>query len=300
MRVQQAQVQKKKEKDKMKKLMIAAVVAAVAGGAFATDYVYDFSATLKTTKARSGKVTTTINLGADATGTMFWYEDPSVTNFLDTTKTVGGATVPTISDAQMATNKAAQDAVIALANYGTYNYKSAGKWCATWKFSWENCYRVTGSTKLTDVLSQADCCYDGAFAFSNIVGSIIQYQETATNSVAEPLFQHFGSLLNERANKIEIYAPVTLKAVGATSVVDVFGGWLAGQGTLAARNGNVYVSAISGNIVGTLPAPVCPNCCTAPTPSYAFDCANIAGAELPYTAGFGTFRLKINNRLSTF
>ena len=93
----------------MKKLMIAAAVAAIAGVASAT-YVYDFNATLKTTKARNGKVTTTINLGADATGTVFWYQDDSVTNFLDTTKTVGGATVPTISDANMATNKAAQDA----------------------------------------------------------------------------------------------------------------------------------------------------------------------------------------------
>ena len=291
----------------MKKLMIAAAVAAMAGGAFAAEYVYDFNATLKTTKARSGKVTTTVNLGADATGLNFWYNDPLVvTNasiVFDAFKTVGGTTVPTISDAQMATNTAAQEAVIALT--AIYGYKSAGKWCATWKFVWENCYRIPGSAKLSDVLWQSDCCDSASYALTNSVGSIIDYTSftadgTTTNSVAEPLFQHFGSLLNAKANKIEMYASVLLKGVAATNTVDVFGGWLAGQGTLAAKNGNAYISALSGNIVGTLPAPVCANCCTAPTKSYAFDCANLLGDDLPFTAGFGTFRLKINNKLSTF
>ena len=53
----------------MKKLMIVAAIAAMAGGAIAdTNTAYTFTATLKTTKGKSGKVTTTYNLGADATG----------------------------------------------------------------------------------------------------------------------------------------------------------------------------------------------------------------------------------------
>jgi hypothetical protein len=290
----------KKGKNKMKKLMLFAAVTAIAGGAFAAEYVYDFTATLKTTKGRTGKETSTINLGADASGTVFWYQDPSVQAYLDATHVVGGENVPTISAANMATNTAAQAAVKALAAAKTYNYKSAGQWCATWKFVDQDCYRVAGSVKLTDTFSQVDCCADSNYSLTNEVGSTITYQETAT-AIGTPLFQRFGGLTLAKAKKVELYAPVVLKAQGATNVVDVFSGWLAGQGTVATKNNADYVSALSGNIVGTLPAPTCPNCCRAPTPAIAFDCANLdVGAQLPYTAGYGSFRLKINNKKSTF
>lgn len=285
----------------MKKLMLFAAVAAIAGGAFAAEYVYDFTATLKTTKGRTGKETSTINLGADASGTVFWYQHQSVQAYLDGTHNVGGQDVPTISEANMKTNTAAQAAVKALYAAKTFNYKSAGKWCASWKFVDQDCYRVAGSVKLTDTFSQVDCCADSNYSLTNeVTGSTIAYQETATE-IGMPLFQRFGGLTLAKAKKVELYASVDLKAQAATNTVDVFSGWLAGQGTVATKNNADYVSAISGNIVGTLPAPTCPNCCIAPTPAIAFDCANLdVGAQLPYTAGYGSFRLKINNKKSTF
>ena len=199
----------------------------------------------------------------------------------------------------MKTNTAAQAAVKALAAAKTYNYKSAGKWCATWKFVDQDCYRVAGSVKLTDRFSQESCCANSYSLTNEVVGSSIAYQQTATE-IGTPLSQRFGGLTLAKAKKVELYAPVVLKAQAATNVVDVFSGWLAGQGTVATKNNADYVSALSGNIVGTLPAPTCPNCCTAPTPAIAFDCANPDGAKLPYTAGYGSFRLKINNKKSTF
>jgi hypothetical protein len=52
-------------------------------------------------------------------------------------------------------------------------------------------------------------------------------------------------------------------------------------------------NTISGNIVGILTAPVCENCCTAPTVSVAFDCVNVAAAaNLPYSAAYGTFHMR--------
>lgn len=275
----------------MKKLMIAAAVAAFAGGAFAANYVYDFSATLKTTKGKSGKSPITVQLGVDATGTNFWYTDSTITNFLDDTKKIGGVYVPTISDAQMKTNLAAQAAVKAIVT--NYNNKSAGQWCATWKWTDTGCYRTAGSVKLSDVLEQADCCV-ATYNLTNAY-SLIQYAGTAT-AIGTPLAQMFGSLDAAKANKVEIFAQAILN----TAATEVFSGWLAGQGTRAQKNNKYYISTLSGNIVGTLPAPVCPNCCTLPTPAWAFDCVNPTGAFLPYTAGFGTFRLKINTKKSTF
>ena len=283
----------------MKKLMIAAAVAAMAGGAFAAEYVYDFNATLKTTSSRMGKVTLKVDLGTDSTGTNFWYNDSAITQYLDSVKKVGGVVVPTISDAVVKADPDVQSNLLNLAF--TYNRKSAGLWCASFQWPEENCYRVAGSAKLKEVFFQDDCCDDSVvyenFAFTNdVTDSSIVYQEHAT-AIGTPLFQHFGSLLNTKANKIEIYAPVVIKDEGA---VEVFDGWLAGQGTVAwnKNNDQLYVNTISGNIVGTLPAPDCEHCCSLPTKSYAFDCAGMG--ELPYTAGFGTFRLKINKKLSTF
>ena len=288
----------------MKKLMLFAAVTAIAGGAFAAEYVYDFTATLKTTKGRTGKETSTINLGADASGTKFWYEDDSVKPYLDADHDVGGGVkVPTISEATMKNNTNAQNAVKALweNGHGKFSNKSAGKWCASWKIKTEDCYRVAGSVKLTDTFSQIDCCAGSGYSLSNeVTGSTIAYQQTAAN-IGDPLFQRFGGLTLAKAKKVELYASVDLMAKPATNTVDVFSGWLAGQGTVATKNNADYVSAISGNIVGTLPAPTCPNCCMAPTPAIAFDCANLdVGAQLPYTAGYGSFRLKINNQKSTF
>ena len=86
----------------MKKLMIAAALAAMVGGAYA-DTAYTFSASLKTTVGKSGKVTSTYNLGEDAQGA-FWYEDQGVMTLVAampsyfTNKRVGGRTIPALSN----------------------------------------------------------------------------------------------------------------------------------------------------------------------------------------------------------
>ena len=281
----------KQRKQKMKKLMIAAVAAVVAGSMFAAPYVYDFDATVKTTQGRAGVVT--VNLGMNAAGTQFWYQDPAVAGFMDTTKNINGVAVPTIKAETVNGNPAIQAAILTIA--ATYNTRSAGRWCETYRIP--GCYRVAGTRRYTDQFRQDDCCAAG-YALNDVDGngSVIAWQQTSA-AIATPLFQRFGSADPAAANKVELYGPVSIFTVGA---VQVFGGWLAGQGTMARRNGVDYISTISGNIVGTLPAPTCANCCTLPTPSVAFDCANPTGAALPFTAGFGTFRLRINNNLTTF
>jgi hypothetical protein len=279
----------KKETNKMKKLIaIAAVV--VAGGVFAANYVYDFDATLKTTKGKYGSAT--INLGVDATGTNFWYNDTAVAPFTNDVKNVGGYSVPTIKTPLSA---AAQAAIRSIAT--NYNFKSAGKWCATFKV--EDCYRVTGTQKISlKGLATSNCCAGATIAITEpVTSSTIGFENTTATTIGLPLFQRFGSLDPTKANKVELYAQVrTFKVAG----VEEFSGWLAGQGTMATRNNADYVSTVSGNIVGTLPAPKCENCCVLPTPAIAFDCATPQGGALPYTAGYGTFRLKINNKDSNF
>lgn len=278
----------------MKKLIaIAAVV--VAGGVFAANYVYDFDATLKTTKGRYGS--SQLNLGVDATGTNFWYRDAAVTQYLNTTVSKGGKAIPSIKAPLSAE---AQAAVRSIAT--NYTYKSAGQWCATFKV--EDCYRITGTQKISvKGLTTTNCCDTTADLIDSVTGSYIGFSAaaaqdgTATAAVANPLFQRFGSLDPKKANKVELYTYVyTFKAPG----VEEFGGWLAGQGTMATRNNADYVSMVSGNIVGTLPAPKCEFCCDLPVPATAFDCINPAGAVLKYTAGYGTFRLKINTKDSQF
>ena len=288
----------------MKKLIaIAAVVAA--GSVFGQWYVYDFNATLKTTKAKSGSVT--VNLGKDASGA-FWYNDPAVTNYtknadtnISSTKNINGIDVPTINPSFLATNLEAQIVVLAISE--DYKYKSAGKYCETYKIS--GCYRVAGSKKLSTQFETWDCCWDWGTDFFGLHGvttaSKIQWTETQTNTVATtgafggPLLQRFGSSDYTKAKKVELYGPVEIW--GAAD--QAFGGWLAGQGTIATKNNNDYINTISGNIVGVLLAPTCENCCTDGTPSIAFDCLG-DDIFLPYTAGYGTFRLKINNKETEF
>jgi hypothetical protein len=304
---------KKQGNKKMKKLIaIAAVV--VAGSMFAQDFVYDFSATLKTTKGKKGSVT--VKLGKNDSGD-FWYNNPAVTNYtynantkISETKVIDGMPVPRIVAGFLATNEQAQIAVLSIA--GDYDIQSAGKWCAIYKIP--GCYRVAGTRKITAKFYNDDCCDDTVIAagISGLVGygdtevtnSVIKWANTTTNApvvagfnsvLGGPLFQFFGSSDPDKANKIELYAPVKIWS----STAQAFDGYLAGQGTVAEKANADYFPAVSGNIVGLLLAPVCENCCTPGTKSVAFDCVNDdTPTQLPYTAGFGTFRLKINKKLS--
>ena len=274
----------------MKKLMIVAAVAAMAGGAFA-DTAYTFSATLKTTKGKSGKVTSTYNLGADAAGA-FWYDDATVqalraadTNHVYfTTKKVGGRTVPAL------TSKAKKDADWLSRNIAplaaTYNEKSAGKWCDTFKLTEEGCYRMAGTEKVKDILVGDICC-------AALVGQDADLGLSIDATASLDGVQRFGGLTYAAAKKAEIFAEVT-----GTDVTTMY---LAGQGSIGkvldTSNPDTTVegvTSLSGNIVGVITAPECEFCCSANLPAVAFVCGTVAGDNALDTAAYGTFSIKYN------
>ena len=274
----------------MKKLMIVAAVAAMAGGAFA-DTAYTFSATLKTTKGKSGKVTSTYNLGADAAGA-FWYDDATVqalraadTNHVYfTTKKVGGRTVPAL------TSKAKKDADWLSRNIAplaaTYNEKSAGKWCDTFKLTEAGCYRVAGTEKIKDIFVGDICC-------AALVGQDLDLGLSLDSTALLGGVQRFGGLTYATAKKAEIFAKVD---DGAD--VELY---LAGQGSFgkvlehtALDTAVDGVTSLSGNIVGVIPAPECEYCCSANDPAIAFACGDATGDATLKTAAYGTFSLKYN------
>lgn len=272
----------------MKKLMIVAAIAAMAGGAIA-DTAYTFSATLKTTKGKSGKTTATYYLGEDATGE-FWYSNRVVSALITadtngvyfTTKKVGGRTVPAL------TAKAKKDTDWLSRNIAplaaTYNEKSAGKWCETFKVTDEGCYRVTGTEKIKDIFVGDLCCAE----LTGVESSLVL-------SATDGLVQRFGGLTYAKAKKAEIVATVGDDADVALA--------LAGQGSIGKVLDNTDgetvsaegVTSLSGNIVGILPAPECEYCCSAAQPAVAFTCGTEDdGDDLLKTAAYGTFSIKYN------
>jgi hypothetical protein len=334
---------KNERNETMKKIMIVAAIAAIAGGAFAEGY--NFSATLKTTQGRKGTdAITTLNLGK--LGSTFWYEDALYADITQSntawqaTKLIDGVSVPTVAKTKTkdgttvdmngsyllyadSTNYAfAVSALKTLAN--TYNQRSAGRWCETIKvIDPASCYRVAGTKKINQDFvweydEYIDCCTEvtnvpwtvAAGAFTNGVagGETVVAPATSfvfdnglmaiaysTNQVVAPisavstLYQRFGAQASNRANRLEIYAGIPY---AYTDDGYLFAGWIAGQGTALFAD-SMDASTISGNIVGVIEAPTCENCCTAPTPSWAFDCANgTTAAQLPYSAAYGTFRIR--------
>ena len=339
----------------MKKLMIVAAVAAIAGGALAYEG-YNFQATLKTTQGRNGSATiTTLNLGQNLVG-KFWYEDDLYAAIIasnanwSATKMIAGASgpVPTVAKTKTkdGTTKDMTGAYLLVAdstNYAfavsalktlqnIYDQRSAGKWCETIKvIDPASCYRVAGTKKIDQDFYEDnpvflgdywDCCSQWingtwtavAMAYTNGVAASaapttmpsIIFDNGAmaiaysTNQVENPLsaattlYQRFGAQTSDKANRLEIYAGIPY---AYTTDGYLFAGWIAGQGTAFARDG-MAANTISGNIVGVIEAPDCENCCTAPTPSWAFDCANDdVSAQLPYSAAYGTFRLRFVRNL---
>lgn len=331
----------------MKKLMIAAVAAAVVGEVFAAGY--NFSATLKTTQGRKGTdAITQWNLGKR--GSTFWYQDSRYADIIATnaafgaTKQIDGVWVPTIAKTMTKDGTVPNQNGAYLLNVGNstnyafavkmikelgdpvtgYNQRSAGRWCETVKVvDPAACYRVAGTKKINQdfraTIDYTDCCNDfatawtvAAQAFTNGVtrGQLVGPSTPATsilfdnglmslaystNQVATPLsavttvYQRFGAQASDRANRLEIYAGIPY---AYTDDGYLFAGWIAGQGTALAAN-SMEANTISGNIVGVIQAPTCENCCTDPTPSWAFDCANrTTSAQLPYSAAYGTFRMR--------
>ena len=282
----------------MKKLMIVAAVAAMVGGAFA-DTAYTFSATLKTTKGKSGKVTSTYNLGMNPADGKFWYEDTAAAALIAdeeantqlaakdryfTTKKVGGRTVPAL------TAKAKKDADWLSRNIAplaaTYNEKSAGKWCDTFKLTEEGCYRMAGTEKVKDILVGDICC-------AALVGQDADLGLSIDATASLDGVQRFGGLTYAAAKKAEIFAEVT-----GTDVTTMY---LAGQGSIGkvldTSNPDTTVegvTSLSGNIVGVITAPECEFCCSANLPAVAFVCGTVAGDNALDTAAYGTFSIKYN------
>ncbi len=277
----------------MKKLMIAAALAAMVGGAFA-DTAYTFSASVKTTVGKSGKTTTTYNLGANAAGDEFWYQnaavqalitaDSAITKVQDryfTTKRVGGTTVPALSSKAKKDNAWLITNIVPLA--ATYTEKSAGKFCDTFKVTEEGCYRIAGTKKFSDVVVGDICC-------AGLTGADYAIDET----VALASVQRFGGLTYAAAKKAEIFAEVS--GTGITTA------YLAGQGSVGKvidNNAGVLqtvdgITSLSGNIVGVIAAPECEYCCTANQPAGAFVCGTTTIDTALETAAYGTFSIKYN------
>lgn len=268
----------------MKKLMIAAALAAMVGGAYA-DTAYTFNASLKTTVGKSGKVTTTYNLGEDAGG-VFWYDDTAVvtltTNAANaayfTTKKIGSKTVLALSSAAKKDNGWLSQYIVPLA--ATYNEKSAGKWCETFKVTEEGCYRVAGTEKIKDIVVGDICCED------------LTGQDPDLGLSLDSRVQRFGGLTYATAKKAEILADVAGSNCGF---------FIAGQGSIGKVLDDADldtpvegVTSLSGNIVGYLAAPECEYCCTDNQPAIAFVCGDDAGDVSLMTAAYGTFSIKYN------
>lgn len=278
--------------------MIAAAAAAMIGGAYA-DLAYDYTACLKTTDGKkSGKVTSTVNLGWDGVDT-FWYADAKVVQLIladtkgeyFTTKSVGGNTVPAL------TSKAKKDVTWLLSTNTLdilrlavqYPYQSDGKWCEQVKYTTELCYRATKSLKQKALVYVEDCCTD---MFEGEFTNKENLDEPCT--IEFPLNHRFGGAMLSKATKVEVFGYVNGQPDEVTP-----GFTVAGQGTWKAKlvDGVAGISSISGNIVGVLDAPTCFYCCANPDAAYAWDCDAEDDADLDsnlYTAAYGTWTLKFN------
>jgi len=321
----------------MKKLIIAAAVAVVSIGAFAADG-YDFTATLKTTKGKSGKITKPVKLGVNDGG-KFWYQDTKVATYftvnmpvvtltaegkkyfeLDASKTGGAAEIPVLNSAGLE-NKTLLALLATLES--EYGNPSSGKWCLTFKFVTENCYRIAGTAKIDVDLFTSNCCavaesavyitnyFKTATSPDTAVAGGIMFGPATTNAFPYAGFVYrFGSLDYKKATKVEMFA--SAGNMPTTDNREFLMGALAGQGTFSKDR----VDSVSGNIVGIMTPALCPNCCTLPTAAIAFICNDatpIGGVPvvdmatalaipdgtltvLP-TAAYGTFRLKYNSKL---
>lgn len=297
----------------MKKLIIVAAVAAIAGTAGAVagyDQLYQATFNLKTTVGKTGNAT--INLGKNAAG-KFWYSDTTLNTWLDNTKPVGemikntdeakkfftykkvkGSNVP-VPTADGLAAATLNDKLVTLST--TYNKKSDNTWCVSFKN--EVCYRVAGTIKVTGWINDDECLshYWGfADAFGGATLEACKSAEAyCVDLVAAGFFANLFKTANAAWNggdNAEVLD--NLKTERTLQVLAV-----AGHGAF----GKVYspiddkatepgVTSISGNAVGTVNQGVCTSCCLPDTPVVPLDCCFYAVGDT--TAVFGTFTLKYN------
>lgn len=307
----------------MKKLMIAAAAAVVGvsvASAVDTEFVYDFSASLKTTTGAEGKdtkVTYTVNLGQDEDGN-WWYDDDIFTDTTDgkfKDATIGTDVIEKALKAgnskypwKLNTSVVKTDAdKAALADALGFNgektdynvqklYKGKMVWCETFKYKETipaECYRKATSVKISGKVNvEEDCCADGAWEI---------VLPTTNETVTVYFINKFGAQTLDKADDVEglfSFGDDFEDADGTNS-----GFALAGQGSWsekAAKNDGVDVAGItkmSGNIVGFLPAPNCETCCADEAEALAFDCDGDDSYDLP-TAAYGTWSIKVNKKES--
>lgn len=320
----------------MKKLMIAVAAAALVGGVKA-DFAYDFTASVKTTKAKQGSSTYTCRLAQDASGN-WWYQDgvfanPSVdakgnviANTYDYDSTSGNnypkalKINATTGVGTLLLKDNAGKAELAADLETTYNVPEIrnGKdyWCATFTYKGTDCVRVAGSRKLAWKYTMSDCC--GDTEFTAVAANPTKPAELAAElpNINKSLLYRFGSGDYEKATKIEFAGYMgagdfTDTQIGqkesSSSAIELH---LAGQGTWAKLKASDKttaegISSISGNIVGVLPNDECNVCCGAKDWDLVFDCDGATDSfdgsytEGWETAAFGTFTIKFNAKNSS-
>ena len=280
----------RKRKKQMKKLMIAAAAAAMISGAFAEGY--DFTASVKTTKGKYGKITYTVNVGTDETGT-FWWDDLGYP-----TESAAKADVKKMTNdekADFAINDLDFDGAKTKYNYQEY-YKNRWQWCYTFKYTVkdEDCYRVPTTAKLKGVVLMEECCGIWEFVEYDFGWTFLPDEE-----IFHPLLYRINGVSLSKANKVEVTG--TFGDAGIGYVGDTIGTFAyAGQGAYDVKNG--IISNISGNIVGVLENPDCEECCDDNQIAIVFECEDdedwiTVDQDQPNgTAAFGTFSLKYNKK----
>ena len=277
----------------MKKLMIAAALAAMIGGAFAEGY--DFTASVKTTKGKYGsqKTTYTVNLGVDDTGT-YWWDGLGYADEKEAKADVKKMTNDEKADfAWNALNFDGVDTDYPIKEY----YRGKWVWCYTFKFTEtdEDCYRVPGSAKLKGIVWMDGCCDTWEFLTYDFGTTIISDDTVFTHD----LLYRINGVSVGKANKVEASGTIGAASYDAQTI-GTFA--YAGQGDYDVKND--YIKSISGNIVGILENPDCESCCDYDTEAVVFECEDDDDTITSYldtpngTAAFGTFSLKYNKKIS--
>ena len=292
----------------MKKLMIAAAAAAMISGAYA-DMVFDFTAKVTTTVAKSGSETKmTAKIGEDGFGN-WWYEDLTVftvnadPNYLDYGAYEKVAKKDKTGVFKLQLNKLDADGKAALAaDLAGYNvpevYKGKQTWCATWTYKLPGtCIRTKGTETIKSWFDDADngCCYAGPVK-TDATLKLFEGEWDAKNKVYWPgawllgdmrisTLYRFGAVAGTKCNTIEAVGWIGDAGIGATAKDDDTALYttipnfaFAGQGTWGKNTAadktfdTEAIQKLSGNIVGIWYESECEVCCGADKSSLAWAC----------------------------
>ena len=290
----------------MKKLMIVAAVATMAGALVAADG-YDFTASVKTTTGKAGaqKTTYTVNCGLDDNG-VYWWDALGFASDAEAKQALKG--MNNEEKADFAWNYLGFDGKdTAFPNQEWY--RNRWRWCYTFRFTENNsdCYRVACSRKIKGIVYIDGCCDDSGspVVWEYVAGDDIVFADADTDwdgYITPGVLYRFGGVSLDKANKIEMAGVAGTTAFDGNQAdagnFNTFA--LAGQGAYDVKND--YIKNISGNIVGVLENPDCESCCDYNKDACFFACDGLH-SEKDYTitgnegtAAFGTWSIKYNKR----